>query len=103
VIRAQVFAKRILLAVAALLCALYIGDYLSLRHRMNAADSSAALGAIQVRRYWEIPNKSGKLEFSFDPPAMQTCVHSLFPHLGYNPCWYVSREKLQRVAQLETP
>jgi hypothetical protein len=102
VIRAQVFATRISLAAAALLCALYLGDYLSLRHRMIGADSSAAFGTIQVRRYWEIPNKSGKLEFSFDPPVMQTCVHSLFPHLGYSPCWYVSREKLQRVAQLDT-
>ena len=102
-IRAKVFTKRILLAAAAILCALYVGDYLSLRHRLNGADSNAALGAIQVRRYWEIPNKSGKLEFSFDPPVMQTCVHSLFPHLGYAPCWYVSREKLQRVAQLDTP
>jgi hypothetical protein len=100
--RAEALAKRVLLIVAALLCALYIGDYVLLRHQMSV-DSNAALGTIQVRRYWEIPNKSGKLEFSFDPPAMQTCVHSLFPHLGYSPCWYVSREKLQRVAQFDTP
>jgi len=32
---------------------------------------------------------------------MQTCVRSLFPHLGFSPCWYVNREKLQRVAQLD--
>lgn len=99
--RAEVFARRLFLTAAALLCALYIGDYVWLRHRMTGADSGAALGAIQVRRYWEIPNKSGKFEYSFDPPVMQTCVHSLFPHLGYSPCWYVNREKLQRVAQLD--
>jgi hypothetical protein len=99
--RAEVLARRLLLTAAALLCALYIGDYVWLRHRMSGADSSAALGAIQVRRYWEIPNKSGKFEFSFDPPIMQPCVHSLFPHLGYSPCWHVYREKLRRVARFD--
>ena len=97
----EVFAKRILLSAGALLCALYVGDYIWLRHRLNGADPGAAWGAIQVRHYWEIPNKSGKFEHSFDPPVMQTCVRSLFPHLGFSPCWYVNREKLQRVAQLD--
>jgi hypothetical protein len=98
--RAQVIAKRTLLVAIIWLCALYAGDYLWLRYKMNGANSAAALGAIEVRRYWEIPNKSGKFDYSFDPPVMQTCVHSLFPHLGYSPCWYVNRQKLQRVAQL---
>jgi hypothetical protein len=25
-----------------------------------------------------------------------TCVHSLFPHMGYQPCWYLSRHSEQR-------
>jgi hypothetical protein len=98
--RAQAIAKRTLLIAIVSLCALYAGDYLWLRYKMNGANSAAALGAIEIRRYWEIPNKSGKFDYSFDPPVMQTCVHSLFPHLGYNPCWYVNRQKLQRVARL---
>lgn len=97
----EIFVQRVLLGSFALLCALYIGDYAWLRHRMSGADSGAAWGAIQVRHYWEIPNKSGKFEYSFDSPVMQTCVRSLFPHLGFSPCWYVNREKLQRVAQLD--
>lgn len=99
--RAQTFAKRALFIAIILLCALYAGDYLWLRYKMNGANPTAALGAIEVRRYWEIPNKSGKFDYSFDPPVMQTCVHSLFPHLGYSPCWYVNRQRLQRVAQLD--
>ena len=101
--RAEVFAKRTFLIAVALLGASYAGDYIWLRCRMNSANAGSALGAVEVRRYWEIPNKSGKFEYSFDPPVMQTCVHSLFPHLGYSPCWYVNREKLQRVAQLDAP
>jgi hypothetical protein len=101
--RAQRFARGTVLAVVAMLGASYAGDYVWLRYRMNGANAGTALGAVEVRRYWEIPNKSGKFEYSFDPPVMQTCVHSLFPHLGYSPCWYVNREKLQRVAQLDVP
>ena len=101
--RGHVIATRTLLVALVLLAASYGGDYIWLRHRMNVAKAGSALGAVEVRRYWEIPNKNGKFEYSFDPPVMQTCVHSLFPHLGYSPCWYVNRNKLQRVAQLEMP
>lgn len=101
--RAAIYAKRTLVFVLALLGASYAGDYIWLRYRMNETSAGTALGAVEVRRYWEIPNKNGKFEYSFDPPFMQTCVHSLFPHLGYSPCWYVNREKLQRVAQLDPP
>jgi hypothetical protein len=101
--RAKVIATRTLLLVLVLLGASYGGDYIWLRYRLNGANGGTALGAIEVRRYWEIPNKNGKFEYSFDPPFMQTCVHSMFPHLGYSPCWYVDREKLKRVAQLYAP
>jgi hypothetical protein len=99
----NVVVKRTLAIAVILLAALYLGDHLSVRLRMSGSNSSGALGSIQIRRYWEIPSKSGKFEYSFDAPQMQTCVHSLFPHLGYTPCWYLNRNKLQRVARLQAP
>jgi hypothetical protein len=99
----SVLVKRPLAIAVILLVVLYIGDYLSVRIRMSGSNSAGALGSIQIRRYWEIPSKSGKFEYSFDPPQMQTCVHSLFPHLGYTPCWYLNRNKLQRVARVQAP
>ncbi len=39
-----------------------------------------------------IPEKNGKTEYQVDaqnPEQIVTCVHSLFPHYGYSPCWYV--------------
>jgi hypothetical protein len=39
-----------------------------------------------------IPEKNGKTEYEVDaqnPEQTITCVHSLFPHSGYSPCWYV--------------
>ena len=99
----NIVAKRTLVVVVVLLAALYVGDYLSVRLRMSGSNYLGVLGSIQIRRYWEIPSKSGKFEYSFDAPQMQTCVHSLFPHLGYTPCWYLNRNKLQRVARLQSP
>ena len=94
--------KRTLGIAGILLAFLYLGDYFVVRIKM-AGSNSAALGSIQIRRYWEIPSKSGKFEYSFDAPQIQTCVHSLFPHLGYTPCWYLNRNKLQRVARIQAP
>ena len=99
----NVVVKRTLAIAVILLAFLYLGDYFVVRIKMASSNPAGALGSIQIRRYWEIPSKSGKFEYSFDPPQMQTCVHSLFPHLGYTPCWYLNRNKLQRVARIQAP
>ena len=70
-------------------CFLYGGDYLVARH--------ATLGLVKVERYYAIPQKDGKAEFVFATPESQSCVQSLLPHLGYNPCWYVNRHKRKRI------
>jgi hypothetical protein len=31
----------------------------------------------------------------FDPPGPQTCVNTLFPHEGLQPCWYLKRHPEQ--------
>ena len=41
------------------------------------------------------PSESGPrlervfLQDALNPEQTVTCVHSLFPHNGYSPCWYV--------------
>jgi len=42
--------------------------------------------------------KSGKSDFYFLDPQKQTCVNSLFPHLGYKPCWYLRKHTHPRIA-----
>ena len=88
-------AKRILLAACLLLAAVYASDYLSLRYRIPG--SREPFGTVQVERYYAVPQKNGKTEFLFDQTETQKCVHSLFPHFGDNPCWYVSRHKQKRI------
>ncbi|HTR64706.1 MAG TPA: hypothetical protein VMH85_02960 [Terriglobales bacterium] len=91
--------KRILaISVASLLAALallYAGDYLSLRFRIP--HHREQFGKITVYSYYAIAKKANKVEF--DPAGTQdvTCVHSIFPHFGDNPCWYVSRHTEQRI------
>jgi hypothetical protein len=44
-----------------------------------------------------VQQKDGKTEYEEGDPETQTCVNSLFPHLGYSPCWYLRRHKLLQV------
>ena len=70
---------------------LYGGDYLVLRLRRDST------GSVTVRRYYAIQEKANRTEYVFDKEENQTCVRSLFPHLGDPPCWYLSRHAEQRV------
>jgi hypothetical protein len=87
--------RRILLSLAAALCALYAGDYVSVRYRIP--NHRQQFGVVQVRRSYALPQKDGRLQFTFDPPYDQTCVQSLFPHLGCTPCWYLRHHSQKRV------
>jgi hypothetical protein len=87
--------RRILFALAAALCVFYAGDYLSLRYRIP--NNRQQFGVVQVRRSYAIPQKDGRIQYTFDPPENQTCVQSLFPHLGCTPCWYLRRHAQKRI------
>ena len=87
--------KRVIIAVLLLAAALYICDYASIRYRLSKNHSR--LGTVQIQRYYAVREKDRKTEFMFTEPEPQTCVHSLFPHLGYRPCWYVGRRNVKRI------
>ena len=72
------------------LIAAYLADY--------AVARSKPLGTVTVQPYYEIHQKNGKTEFDYsEPPETQTCVASLLPHLGVNPCWYVMKHKTRKI------
>ena len=64
--------------------------------RVRAAMKWSPYGSVTVNHYYAVAQKSGKTQFIFDPPQALTCVHALFPHAGYLPCWYLSRHPEQR-------
>ncbi len=74
---------------------IYAADYLVLRYRV--AVNRQPFGTVTVQPYYAVPQKDHKTEFLFDDPEDETCVHSLFPHLGDSPCWYLSRNKEKRI------
>lgn len=55
-----------------------------------------AFGSVTVKHYYAVLQKNGKTTYLFDPPHLETCVNSLFPHAGSAPCWYLSRHPEQR-------
>jgi hypothetical protein len=77
------------LAVLALLAAAYVGDYCSVRYQIPHGRQQ--FGQVTVNPLYAIPVKGGKIHYEVGQPEVDTCVHSLFPHFGYNPCWYAIR------------
>jgi hypothetical protein len=81
-------------AVIVLLVLVYAGDYIRVRWKMAHPKSGDAFGTVQMERLYAIPQKNGKVEYEFDalqPEVTTPCVHSLFPHMGDTPCWYLQR------------
>ena len=74
---------------------LYLGDYLTVQYRIMK--TRPPFEVVRIQRYYAVGLKNSKTEFMFLEPENLVCVRSLFPHLGYSPCWYVSRKKLKRI------
>jgi hypothetical protein len=64
--------------------------------RIRVATNGNAYGSVVVNHYTAVLQKNGKTTLTFDPPQPWTCVHSLFPHAGSLPCWYLSKHPDQR-------
>lgn len=112
---------RAALALSILIAILYAGDYASIKYRLSRAGNAVNSGAgsaanspstssgssasaprgpldtVQIQRTYQIPHKDGRAEFAFAEPQSVTCVHSIFPHLGYSPCWYLKRHSQQTI------
>ena len=91
--RIKRFLKRLILigmaCAAGLTLVAYAVDYAVFRYRVAA--NRQPFGQITVSSYDAVLQKNGKTQFIFNPPELQTCVHSLFPHAGFVPCWYLQR------------
>ncbi len=86
--------KRIVLVLLVLFAVLYIGDYASVRLRIPGHNP---FGSVTVTTTLSVMKKDGKPDYYFQPPQAETCVRSIFPHLGYRPCWYLRRHTNQQI------
>jgi hypothetical protein len=83
--------SRIATAGVVLVIVLYFGDYVVVRLR------GEPLETVQINKFYAVPQKDGKTSYEPGEPETETCVDSIFPHLGYSPCWYLKRHKTQQV------
>lgn len=90
-ISSQRLVKRALVLLIAAIALTYAGDYLSFRVRLIHPKPADPLESLTAPRILAIPEKGGKTSYEIDqqnPEQTVTCVHSLFPHGGFAPCWY---------------
>jgi hypothetical protein len=102
----QRLAKRVLMAAAATLTLFYLGDYLSVRVRMLHPKPADPFESLTGPRVLAIPEKSGKVSYEVDtqnPEQTVTCIHSIFPHFGYSPCWFVKPRFGQPIPMMIVP
>ena len=88
--------RKIVLAVVVLLVVTYAVDYAQLRYCVWR--NANPFGTVQVEKYYAVHEKNNRVEYMFPYESNdQNCVHALFPHMGYSPCWYLNRNREQRV------
>ena len=92
--RLREMTLRSFLSGLGLLAILYGADYCVFRYRL--ATKRQPFGSVTVEHYYEVAHKDGKAEIIFDPPVQKACVHSLFPHSGDPPCWFLIRHAEKR-------
>ena len=93
--RAWLILGRVLIGGVALLGVLYVGEDLFVQYRVAHREGGDPVG--EVTYYIATMLKNGRVEVFHDQPQIEVCVHALFPHLGYRPCWYVARHTVRRI------
>jgi hypothetical protein len=92
--------KRALFVVAVALVASYLVDSASVGLRRRHATATDPYETLTAPRVYAISEKGNKTEYQLDaenPVQQVTCVHALFPHGGYAPCWQVNRTLRQPI------
>jgi len=86
--------RRVLLSLAAVLLLVYLADFAWYELRLRIPSLGAATGSVHRIRLLAVPIKNNKVDYEIDsakPEEDLPCSHSLFPHGGNRPCWYVTR------------
>lgn len=92
--------KRILFALLLAAALVYAIDFVSVRVRNMHPKADDPFETVTALRILAIEQKGGKTEYSIDqlqPQQTAVCVHSLFPHFGDLPCWYLKRKFAQPI------
>lgn len=83
------FVERALIVLLVAGALAYLGDWISFRYRLGRAKPGDPLEDVTIQRIYAVLQKNGKNSYTLAPPQTITCGHTIFPHSGYSPCWYV--------------
>jgi hypothetical protein len=83
--------KRIAIIAGLAAVLLYGADFAVLRARKQQ------LGSVQVRVMYAVKLKNRETEYLPEEPQNLPCANSMFPQMGYAPCWYLTRHRTQMV------
>lgn len=81
--------ERFLMIAVLTVVGLYALDYFSLRWQIP---NRPQFGAVPMKSYYAVKLKNGKTEIMPGDPDVLTCTNSLFPQIGYAPCWYARKK-----------
>jgi hypothetical protein len=101
--RFATIATRTAGAAVALVAIVFAGDYAALRLRAAYPRFGSAYDSVHMERLYAIPLKNGRVEYQLDalqPEVTIPCVRALFPHQGYQPCWYVRRNSQKPIPMM---
>jgi hypothetical protein len=71
---------------------LYLGDWAAFKIRVA---HGTAYGSVEVHQFLATSLKGSKTEYDMTGTVQATCSHSIFPHAGNHPCWWLERHRSQ--------
>jgi hypothetical protein len=87
--------ERLVIGLALMIALIYAGDYIYLRIRMIHPKPTDPFESITAPRILAIEEKNNRVSYQTDeqnPTQTFVCAHSLFPHYGNQPCWYLKKK-----------
>jgi hypothetical protein len=96
-------AKKAAVALVAALIVIYAGDFLWLHYRIWKPRPNDPFASIKLDRFYAITQKNGREDYEPADTQSVTCVHSIFPHSGFSPCWYVVRQNGKPIQMVIVP
>jgi hypothetical protein len=81
------------LGLAGAVVAVYFADGAQIRVRLATGGAAETYDSVNV--IYAAGLKNSKYEVYAGQPTQQTCT--LFPQLGYTPCWYLRRHPMQMI------
>jgi hypothetical protein len=104
--RLSTIFKRTVIGIVVTIVAAFIVDYVVLRAKLMFPKLGDANGTVQMTRLYAISEKNGRVEYELDanqPQITMPCVHSVFPHMGNSPCWYLQQNATKPIPVVILP